>query len=699
MPAHFEQHDSVAVITLDNPPVNGLGIDLRLGLMDALLRAEQDDAIRAVVITGAGRMFCGGADIREFDSPLATQEPTLHTLIARVEGFLKPVLMALNGTTLGGGLELSLGAHYRVALASAQIGLPEVKLGLLPGAGGTQRLPRAAGLETALNMIVSGEPRSGAALADTGLLDRVVEDDVVGAAVKLARDVPANALPRVRDLAVTHADAEAWLDFARNAVVAASGPYPAPRRCVDALIAAAMRPFDEGLAFEREAFLSLMQTPESKALRHAFFAERAASHVAGIGPDVKLREVRSVGVIGAGTMGTGIAMNFLNVGIPVVILETGAEALQRGVDTIRGHYEKSAAKGRLSAAQVEQRMALLSPGLDYAALADADLVIEAVYEDIEVKSAVFVKLDAAAKPGAVLATNTSTLDVDRIAATTTRPGDVLGLHFFSPANVMRLLEVVRGAKTRPEVLATVMKLAKTIGKTAVVSGVCDGFIGNRMLEQYLRQACFLLDEGALPEQVDRAIETFGFAMGPFRMGDLAGNDIGWAIRKRRQVELPDMIYSQSADRVCEAGRYGQKTGKGWYDYRPGERRALPSPEVHAILAAHRKDIGVPARDIGDVEIVERLLFALANEGALILDEGIAARASDIDVVYLSGYGFPPWRGGPMFHADSVGLYNVLAAIRRFQRGYRGEVWDPAPLLVRLAGSGGSFAGGHGRDGA
>ncbi|HRQ36130.1 MAG TPA: 3-hydroxyacyl-CoA dehydrogenase NAD-binding domain-containing protein [Chiayiivirga sp.] len=694
MPVHYSVRDAVALLTFENPPVNGFGLALRIEMMDALERAETDPGVRAVVLAGAGALFSGGADIREFDTPEATREPNLHTLIARVEGFPRPVVTALHGITLGGGLELALGAHYRVAHAEARLGLPEVKLGLLPGAGGTQRLPRAVGLETALDMIVSGEPRRAATLADTGLLDQVVEGDVVEAALEFARRLPEAPLPRLRDRAVGHPDAAAWLDFARGAVAAASGPYPAPTKCVDTLVAS-IGPFDAGLAFEREAFLALMQTPESRALRHAFFAERAAARVAGVGKDTCARRVATAGVVGAGTMGSGIAMCFLDAGIPVTLLEMGPEALERGVATIRGHYEKAAAKGRLDEAATAARMALLRPSLDYQELAGCDLLIEAVYEDMAVKSEVFRRLDAVARPGAILASNTSTLDLDRLAGATARPEDVVGLHFFSPAQIMRLLEVVRGARTSPEVLASAMKLARTIGKTAVVAGVCDGFIGNRMLEQYLRQACFLLDEGVLPEQVDRALEGFGLAMGPFRMADLAGNDIGWAIRKRRAAEMPDMVYSRSADIVCEAGRFGQKTGKGWYDYRPGERRAYPSPEVHALLARYCGDIGVPRREVSDSEIVERLLFALANEGAMLLEEGIAARASDIDVVYLSGYGFPRWRGGPMSHADAVGLYNVLAAIRRFQRGYRGEVWQPAPLLARLAASGGSFAGGLG----
>jgi 3-hydroxyacyl-CoA dehydrogenase len=540
-------------------------------------------------------------------------------------------------------------------------------------------------------MVVSGTPVAAGKLRETKLFDRVVENDALQAAVSFAREAAASgALPKVRDWNIEHANAEGFLGFARTAVAAASANYPAPLKCVDAIEAAVKQPFEKGVEVERDAFVLLVNTPESKALRHGFFGERAASKIADIGSDIPLREINRVGVIGAGTMGGGITMNFLNAGLPVTLLETKQEALDRGIATIRKNYENSAKKGKLTAEQVEQRMGLITPTLSYDDLKQADLIIEAVFEEYSVKQAVFTQLDAVAKPGAILASNTSTLDVDRIAAFTTRPQDVLGMHFFSPANVMKLLEVVRGKQTAKDVLATVMQLSKKIGKTAVVSGVCDGFIGNRMIEQYGRQAGFLLDEGALPQQVDRAIEKFGFAMGPFRMGDLAGNDIGWAIRKRRAIEQPDMTYSKSADLLCELGRYGQKTGAGWYDYKTGDRTAYPSQQVNEMVVQHSKDIGLTRRDISDEEIVERLVYALVNEGALILQEGIAAKASDIDVVYLAGYGFPIWRGGPMFYADSVGLYNVLAAMRRYAKGHQGKAWEPAPLLVQLADAGKSF---------
>ena len=683
--------DGIAVITFDNPPVNGMGLAVRRGIADAIAAANADDAIAGIVITGGGKVFSGGADIKEFNTPRAEQAPNLHDVIAAVEASPKPVCIAINGTALGGGMELSLGANYRVAHAKAEVGLPEVKIGILPGAGGTQRLPRVVGLETALNMIVSGASVPAANLARTALFDAVVDGDVVDAAVDLLKQKIAGGgpHPRVRDRKVEHDDAEAFIAWARMGVAAASNNFPAPLRCVDA-VAASLKPFDAGMAVEREGFTVLLNSPESKALRHAFFGERAAGKIDDIGAEIPPRAIDKVGVIGAGTMGGGISMNFLNAGIPVVLVETTQEALDRGVATIRRNYEASAKKGKLTDAQVEQRMALVTPSLSYDALADADLVIEAVYEDYAVKQSVFEKIDAVAKPGAILATNTSTLDVDRIAAFTKRPQDVLGLHFFSPANVMRLLEVVRGARTAKDVMATAMAMAKRIRKTAVVSGVCDGFIGNRMIEQYSRQAGFLLEEGALPQQVDRAMEAFGFAMGPFRMGDLAGNDIGWAIRKRRYLEQPGMVYPKNGDLLCEMGRYGQKTGKGWYDYVPGDRTPHPSAEVEAMIVAQSRELGLERRAISDKEIVERLVYALTNEGARLLEEGIAARASDIDIVYLSGYGFPVWRGGPMFHAEQVGLYNVLASMRGYARGHRGECWEPAPLLVELADAGLSF---------
>jgi 3-hydroxyacyl-CoA dehydrogenase len=609
-----------------------------------------------------------------------------------VETSAKPTIAAIGGTCMGGGLELALGCHFRIALARATIALPEVKLGLLPGAGGTQRLPRAIGVEPALNMIVSGASVPASRLA--GLFDEMIDGEIVAGAIAFGRKVVGEKRPlkRLRDVTIDYPDAEAYFQFARNTVGAIAKGLPAPLKCIDAVAAAVGKPFEEGLRTERELFLALMQTPESRALRHAFFAERAAAKIPGIDEKTPPRKIERVAVIGAGTMGGGIAMNFLSAGIPVALLEMNREALDKGVATIRRNYEGSLKKGKLTSEALERNMSLLAPTLAYQDLAQGDLVIEAVFEDMAIKEKVFRTLDEVAKRGAILASNTSTLDLDKIAAVTKRPADVVGMHFFSPANVMRLLEVVRGKATAPDVLVTVMQLAKKIGKTAVVSGVCDGFIGNRMLEHYVRQAYFLLEEGASPPQVDRAMERFGMAMGPFRVGDLAGNDIGWAIRKRRYVDKPNVVYSRIGDRVCELGRFGQKTGAGWYRYEPGRRDAIPDPAIDELIAAYRKEKGFVPRKIGDDEIVERLVFALVNEGARILEDGIALRASDIDVVYLTGYGFPVARGGPMFYADSLGLYNVARTMKRFATNPHADFafWQPAPLLAKLAAEGRTF---------
>jgi 3-hydroxyacyl-CoA dehydrogenase len=696
MSASYEVRDGVAVITLNNPPVNGLGFDTRRGIADGVDKAHADKAVKAIVITGAGRAFSGGADIREFGSPKAIAEPNLLSLIKLLDHATKPVIAAIHGTCMGGGLELALGCHYRVASPGTNVALPEVKIGLVPGAGGTQRLPRVLGVETALNMIATGEPVKSevlAALPGQKLFDRIVEGDLLDGALRFAAEVAdARPLKRVRDLPLSHPNADAYFQFARNTVRAMAKHFPAPLRCVDCVQEATRRRFDDGMVYEREAFVALMMTPECKALRHAFFAERAASKIPDVPEDTPKRDIAKVAVVGAGTMGGGISMNFLNAGIPVVILETKQEALDRGVATIRRNYEARIKKGKLKQDKFDKTMALLSTTLDYADIKDADLVIEAVFEEMGVKETVFKTLDEVMKPGAILATNTSTLDVNKIASFTKRPQDVVGMHFFSPANVMKLLEVVRGAKTGKDVLATVMAVAKKIRKTAVVSGVCDGFIGNRMIEQYSRQAGFLLEEGCTPEQVDRAIEKFGFAMGPFRMGDLAGNDIGWAIRKRRYVEKPELRYSKTADLLCEMGRFGQKAGKGWYDYAPGQRKPIPSAEVVTMIEDHRRSLGIAPRKIGEDEIVHRLVYSLVNEAARILDEGIASKASDIDMVYLTGYGFPLHRGGPMCYADTQGLFNVVQAMKRFANNPHDDAafWQPAPLLAKLAAESKSF---------
>jgi 3-hydroxyacyl-CoA dehydrogenase len=691
MSANYEVKGGVAVITLNNPPVNGLGHATRSGIFDGLKKALADNAVKAIVITGAGKAFSGGADIKEFNTAKSGAEPNLHTVIAAIEAADKPVVAAVHSVAMGGGLELALGCHYRVASPGAQIALPEVKLGLLPGAGGTQRLPRVVGVETALNMIVSGNPVQSEKLAGTKLFDQMIEGDLMTGAIAFANKVAAaRPLPKVRDIKVDYPNHEAFFQFARNTVGAMAKNFPAPLKCVDCVAAAASKKFEDGLKVERENFLALMQTTESKALRHFFFGERAASKIPDVPEDTPKRPIKSAAIIGAGTMGGGIAMNFANAGIPVTVLEMKQEALDKGLATVRKNYENTMKKGRLTQQKFDERVGLIKGTLSYDDIKNADIVIEAVFEEMGVKEKVFKKLDEVMKPGAILASNTSTLDVNKIAAFTKRPQDVIGTHFFSPANVMKLLEIVRGAKTAKDVLATTMALSKKIKKTGVVSGVCDGFIGNRMIEQYSRQAGFLLEEGCLPEQVDKAIEKFGFAMGPFRMGDMAGNDIGWAIRKRRYAERPDMKYSKTADLLCEMGRYGQKTSAGWYDYKPGDRKPYPSQLVNDMIVKHSKDIGVERRRVSDQEIVERLVYSMVNEAAYILEEGIAQRASDVDMVYLTGYGFPLHRGGPMLYADTVGLMNVVAAMERYARGRHGEFWKPAPLLAKLAAEGKTF---------
>ncbi|CAN1516886.1 multifunctional fatty acid oxidation complex subunit alpha [Burkholderiaceae bacterium] len=698
MSADYKVHGDVAVISLNNPPVNGLGLSTRQAIADGVAKALADAAVKAIVVTGEGKAFSGGADIREFGSPKAIQEPNLLSVISVIENSTKPVLAAIHSVAMGGGLELALGCHYRIAAPGASIALPEVKIGLIPGAGGTQRLPRVLGVEAALNMIVSGEAIMSEMLAmlpGQKLFDQMAASpaSLMDEALAFARSMAdVRPLPRVRDLPCKHPQGDAYFQFTRNMVKGMAKNYPAPPKCVDAVQAATKKKFDDGMVLEREIFTNLMWTPECRALRHLFTSQRAAAKIPDVPSDTPTRDIKQVAVIGAGTMGGGITMNFLNAGIPVKMLETKQDALDRGIATIKKNYEAQVKKGKLKEDKYAQRMALLTTTLSYDDLKDADLVIEAVFEEMGVKETVFKQLDAVMKPGAILASNTSTLDVNQIANFTKRPQDVVGMHFFSPANVMKLLEVVRGAATAKDVLATVMAVAKKIKKTAVVSGVCDGFIGNRMIEQYGRQGGFLLEEGCTPSQVDKAIEKFGFAMGPFRMGDLAGNDIGWAIRKRRYQEKPNMKYSKTADLLCEMGRYGQKTGAGWYDYQAGKRDAIPNKEVEAMIVKHRADMGITARKISDEEIVQRLVFSLVNEAAHILEEGIASKASDIDMVYITGYGFPIYRGGPMLYADQIGLFNVVQAMNRFATNPLddAEFWKPAPLLAKLAAEGKTF---------
>jgi 3-hydroxyacyl-CoA dehydrogenase len=685
--AQYAVRDGIAVITMNNPPVNGLGDALRAGLMEALKKAEADPAVKGAVIIGGGKAFSGGADIREFGKP--RQKPDLFEVNDQQDAMTKPLVAAIAGFALGGGLELALGCHYRVAAPKSQLGLPEVKLGILPGSGGTQRLPRIVPMAEAVRMMTTGDFISAEKGKQLGLVDEIVTGDLLEEAIRFLQQP--RPIRRIRDRKPQiEGDVKAFFAKAREEVGKASRGYPAPLEIVGCAEAAATKPFDEGRKHEREAFARLVGTPESRSLRHMFFAERQTSKIPGVPEDTPVRTVKSAAVIGAGTMGGGIAMCFANAGIPVTVVDMTQDALDKGLAKVKANYAGTVSKGRLKQEEMDKRMALISAKTNLDEIKGADIVIEAVFERMDVKQDMFRKLDAIARPGAILATNTSTLDVDQIAAVTKRPQDVIGTHFFSPANVMRLLEVVRGKKTANDVLATTMKLGKGIKKVPVVSGVCDGFIGNRMIEKYGQQSLFLLDEGASPQQVDAAAQRWGFAMGPFAMGDMAGLDIGWEIRKRRYQERPDFVYSKVGDRVAELGRFGQKTGKGWYRYEAGSRKPIPDPAVEKLIEQYRSEIKIKPRTISDEEIVERLVYALVNEGAKILEEGIALRASDIDMVYLTGYGFPPYRGGPMFYADTVGLDKVLASIEKFQKGYQGAQWQPAPLLVKLARTGARF---------
>ncbi len=692
--AGYRVEDGCAVIRMENPPLNGLSWALRRGLLHALDQALADPGVAAIVLCGSSRVFSCGADVKEFGTPQARRQPALTALIQAFEDSSKPVVAAISGMALGGGLELAMGCHYRVVCADADLGLPEIKLGLMPGAGGTQRLPRLAGLERALNMILTGASVKAAEFASTALVDEIIEGDPVPAALAYARRIVAQGQPprRACALAVQAPQAEALLGFAQQSIRGRAQSLPAPARCIEALQAACRESFEAGLAVERRAFDALMLSPESQALQHAFKAGREAARLPGSTEAAAPQAIGKVGVVGAGTMGRGIALALLNAGLAVRLLETQQAALDKGVAFIHDELDKAARKGRIDAAQLAVRKAALLPTLDYAAFADADLAIEAVFEDIQVKRSVFEALDAVLRPGAILASNTSALNLDAIAQFTRRPGDVVGLHFFSPAHVMRLLEVVRGAQTRPQVLASAMQLAKRIGKVAVVSGVCDGFIGNRMVARYLMAANELLCQGATPWLVDGALERFGMAMGVFRMGDLAGLDIGWAGRKRRAAEHPEQDFSVVADRLCEIGRFGQKTGAGWYRYETGRREAIPDPLVEDVIRQWRADRGWTPRKLSADEVVEACIFALVNEGARILDEGIAACAGDIDTVYLNGYGFPRHRGGPMWYADQVGLPMVVRTLRRIagQPGVNSAFWTPAPLLLRLADAGRTF---------
>jgi len=691
-PVHYEIDDRVGIITIAHPPVNSISAAVRTGIAAALERAQADPTVTAIVLMGAGDAFSGGAEVREFNTPRQLQRPTLPELNALQDRCSKPVVAALAGFAFGGGLELALACHWRIALEGTRMGLPEVRLGLMPGSGGTQRLTRLVPMATAIRMMTTGDPLPAADAHAHGLVDELVRSDLRRAAIAFARSVTRRAdggLRRVRDLAVRDASqATQLIADARAKLPKARATTRAALEVLAACEAAAQMPFDQGLAFERERFLRLLASPDFKGLSHAFFAEREARKVPGA--DGAGRAIHSTAVVGAGWMGRGIALSLLNAGLPVVLLDTKQEAVERGLQEIRQHYDTEVAKGRLSPATAQERIARVQGTTRMVDVAGADVIIEAAFERMDVKLEIFRALDQAAKPGAILASNTSTLDIDRIAEATTRPQDVIGLHFFSPAHVMRLLEVVRCRRTDPEVLATAMHLGRRLGKVSVVSGVCDGFIGNRMLQKYLQQALFLLDEGCSPQQVDQVMEDWGMAMGPFAVGDLSGLDIGWSVRKRRREEGSTMVYSAIADKICEAGRLGQKTGKGWYRYEPGSRKRLPDPEVDAILERHRAELDIPRRQVSSEEIVSRLILALANEGAHILEEGIAVRASDVDAVWVAGYGFPAHRGGPLFHADTIGLSEVEKSIASFARGYQGDQWAVAPLLHRLASAGSSF---------
>ncbi len=685
----YTREGDVGVITVDSPPVNALSQGVRKGLVDCFAKATADKA-KAVVLICAGRTFIAGADISEFGKP--PKEPNLNVAIEGVENAPYPVVAAVHGTALGGGCEIAMCCHYRVAVPSAKFGQPEVKLGIIPGAGGTQRLPRLVGVEKALEMIVGGDPISAKEAKAVGLVDEIIDGDLQAGAIAFANKLVQTKAPlkRVRDLddKVKNVDPKVFQQ-ARKMANASARNFEAPQACIDAVEAGCQgKPFDEGIAKEREIFVKSVQSDQSKGQRHIFFAERQAAKVDDVPADTPMRDVKSVGILGAGTMGGGIAMNFVNAGVPVRLLDTTQELVDKGIGIIEKNYARTVSKGKLSQGDMDKRMGLITTGTDLDAFADVDYVIEAVFEEMGVKKDVFKKLDAVCKPGAILATNTSTLDVDEIASVTKRPQDVIGTHFFSPANVMKLLEVVRAKKTGKDVLATTMNVAKQIKKVPVVVGVCDGFVGNRMLYPYTSQAAFLVEEGALPQQVDKVIYDFGLAMGPFAMGDLAGLDVGWRIRKAKGHPT-DRRYSTVGDKLCEAGRFGQKTSNGWYRYEPGDRTPQPDPEVEKIIEAESKAKDIKRRDISNKEILERCMYAMINEGAKILEEGFAQRASDIDVIYIYGYGFPVYRGGPMFYADTVGLKEVYKRVCDFHDQF-GVEWTPAPLLKKLAEKGGTF---------
>ena len=683
----------IGILTVNNPPVNALAAAVRDGIKQGVEAFGADPNIDAIVLIGGGRTFIAGADIREFGKP--PQGANLNDVIATMENCPKIVVAALHGTPLGGGLETALGAHYRVSLPSTRVGLPEVHLGLLPGAGGTQRLPRLTGAKYALDAILSGRHIPAPEAKNKGIIDALVEDDLLKGAVAHAQMLVAQGAPRrrVRDLSVTLESPDLFAETEKAIARRARG-FKAPWNIIKCVQAAVELPFDEGMKRERELFVELVTSSESAAQRYYFFAEREAAKVKDVPADTPQREIKTVGIIGAGTMGGGIAMNFASAGIPVTLLEVQQEALDRGLKTIRTNYENTAKRGGIKPEDVETRMALITPTLSYDGLKDADLVIEAVFETMEVKEGVFTKLDEVAKPGAILATNTSGLNVNQIAQYTRRPGDVIGMHFFSPANVMKLLENVRGEATEKDVIATVMSISKKVGKIPVLVGVCEGFVGNRMLRQRGIQSAYMLEEGALPQQIDKVIFDLGFPMGPFAMSDLAGNDVGWRIRQgKKEKEKRNVRYTgYVADAICELGRFGQKTGAGYYKYNLPDRTPIPDPEVEKIIEETSKKLGITRRAISDQEILERALYPMVNEGAKILEEGMAQRALDIDVIWVNGYGWPVYRGGPMWWADNVvGLKTIHDALLKYRDASGDPFWEPAPLLKKLVQEGKKFS--------
>lgn len=697
-PVRFDRIEAVGVITLDNPPVNAFSLSQRIGVSEALTAGLQDPDIQAFVICGSGRMFSAGADIREFDTGVAGESPTLMDLISLIENSPKPVVCALHGTALGGGCELSLACHSRIAIPGTRIGLPEVTLGIVPGAGGTQRLPRLIGVLPALDAIVSGKPMTAERAHELGLVDGLADDgdDLLKISVSLAHRLSVGPEPprktRDRDGHLLEAQNRPELfDEFRSRISRRARGFEAPFACIDCVEAATTMSFENGLAFEREVFLRCRSSNQSLSQRHAFFAEREARKVSGLGPETSQTDVRHAAVLGCGTMGTGIAMCFANAGIPVIVTESEQGMLDRGMKMIRKNYASTVSKGRMTEEEAEARLALIEPTLEFERVSAADVVIEAVFEEMELKKKIFTRLDGLCKADAILATNTSSLDVNTIAAVTGRPEQVVGTHFFSPANVMRLVEIVRGDHTSPEVLATTLTLSKQLGKVGVVVGVCDSFAANRMLYPYSRQAQFLIEEGAFPEQVDKVIYDFGFPMGPFALSDLAGIDVGWRVRQHREPSRPKHLrYSEIADRLYEMGRYGQKTRKGWYNYEEGSRIPMPDPEVVDLVVRTSRELEIDRREISDEEILQRCIYPLINEGARILEEGIVQRASDLDIVWLYGFGFPRYRGGPMFYADSVGLRHVYEVMQGFCEIHQ-DWLEPAPLLERLAREDKTFA--------